>query len=1254
MINLTFITGMERFNAHLWSDVERRLRAGGVDVRIMRFHDGHVEQRDPALARAIAGADVLFITLINMRDQAAWLAEQLARSRAKTVFAFESMPEVMELTRVGEYRVAGGKSALPKPMQMILKLITRGRDEDTLYAYTKLTKISAKLLPLMPAKLKDFRTWLSVNLYWNQPDAPNLTEMVRLILRDCLGQPLEVAPVRPIPMMGCFHPDADELFADPHAFLKWYSRRKAKDQRPKTKGANPSPDRPLVALLAFRKHVVQGLSYLGDLIRELEGQGLAVLPIFVSGIEAHVAVREWIARERIDLLISTMGFPLVGGPAGSTKPGQYHEKASDLLAAIDVPYMIVQPLQMQDERHWRANGVAPMQAVIMYDLPEMDGSIAPVVIGAISGQEIVATPDRLARAARQAAGWVSLRRKPPAERRVALVLYNYPPGLGKLGTAALLDVPASLHALLGRLSGEGYTVTGAPASPAELARRIGALENHDADLPRLGARGVPVGDSYALALADYRRIVPPAAAARVDRYWGSPPGDIAPLGPDAIRIDGFELGNLFVGVQPPMGVPGDPMRLLFEHDFTPHHQYVGFYRWLREVWRADAIVHVGMHGTAEWMPGLQLGLTAECWPDVLLGELPNLYLYPLNNPSEAGIAKRRGYATIVSHAVPPYARAGLYKQLAQTRAALEAGAASACPELPDLPRGADEPDDSYRARLSAYLDELEQRLILDGLHVFGGVPAPERAAALVEAALDVPRDGAPGLAGLLAAAGVAPADIPRARAEFVRRFVLDQRPMTKDEKSQPATTARPSWESALSSLVVRPSSAALIAHGKLLLQRMAESDELGALVRALAGGYVRPAFGADPVRAGAGALPSGRNIHGIDPWRLPSDAALARGDQAADLLLRRHQDEHGALPQTVAQTLWAMDTIKNEGESLAVVLALAGARPERDGQGKIWRYELIPPAELGRPRVDVLLNISPIFRDTFQMSLDLVDDLFRRIAAADEPPEQNFIRAHTLDLQAQGHSWEQATARIFTQAPGRYGTGVDELIDESAWETRDELAETYLQRGGYTYGGDRHGAAAPELLRGLLGTVDHVFQAIDSVEYGLTDMQHYYGHSGALQMAAERERGASVPLSYAESYTGGVKIASAAELLRVEARSKLLNPRWYEGMLSHGYAGAAEIGSRFTYLLGWSAVSDVVAPWVFDEAAATFVLDETMRRRLEQANPQAARNAVSRLLEANDRGLWHADEATLAALQEIYGDMEDRLEGVALSDKVTR
>ena len=1205
---ITFIVGIERFNAGIWSDVGRSLAAAGVEVRIRQFHDAHVDAADTDLAEAIRDSDVVFISLINMRSQADWLASQLERSRATAVFAYESMPEVMSLTRVGDHRFKEKKGEAPRAVKFLMRLITRGRDEDTLYAYTKLVKIASKMLPLIPQKLAGFRTWLAVNLYWNQPDVRNITEMVKLILRDCFGVALDVAPVAIIPTMGCWDPESGALFDDVESYLKW-----AKKQGRYRKG------QPLVAVLGMRKHVVQRFAYLRELVAGIEARGYAALPIFVSGIEAHVAVREWLIGQPVDVFVSTMGFSIVGGPASSTKPGQHHETASDLLASLDVPYLVIQPLLMQSEGEWKERGVASMQSVVMYDLPEMDGVSSTIALGAIKDGELVVVPDRLERALEQIEGWIRLRRKAASERRVAIVLYNFPPGLGKAGTAALLDVPASVSGLLQRLASEGYDIGCAATEPDTFGEQLSSL-----------AEGTK---SLALSLADFRKLVADSIRDRVDQFWGSAPGDIAPAGRDAMRLDVQTFGNIAIGLQPPMGVPGDPMRLLFDRRFTPHHQFVAFYAWLKKAWKADAIIHVGMHGTAEWMPGLQAALTANCWSDQLLGGIPHLYLYPLNNPSEAAVARRRGYATVISHAIPPYARAGTYKQLAEARRRIDDQADTLDSLLPELTRDSDETVDSYRSRATQWISMIEERLILEGLHVFGRSPDPVRVTALIEASLEVPRFGKAGFSAFCATHGLPSEKISDFRQTLISQSVFGQESASK------------LWRS-FGGGELPPTLIDFVTESRSILSGIAQcSGELDSVIHALNGGFVRPAYGADPVRMGAGALPSGRNIHGIDPWRLPTDAALERGQKMAELLLERHRKQHGEWPRTVGQTLWAMDTIKSEGETLGVVLGLVGAEPERDGQGKIFKFRLIPTETLGRPRIDVLLDVSSVFRDTFQMSLDLFDELFREACLADEAPENNYLRAHMLEMIAQGRSTEEATARIFSQAPGQYGNGVDAVIDESQWEGKEQLADLYQQRTSYLAGGKRAGQAAPELLRNLLGRVDHVFQAIDSVEYGLTDMTHYYGHSGALRLAAKGARTAAVPLTYAESFTGEVRLNDSDELLRIEARAKILNPKWFEALLGHGHSGAAEISNRFTHLLGWGALGSV-DQWVFDGAVQTYLFDESVRTRLEEANPEAMRNAVSRLIEANGRGLWKADQETLDRLQTLYSDIEDRLEGI--------
>ncbi len=1292
------VLGMQRYSQGFFAQAEAEVRKQVPGFRLHLFEDRDIERRPAEVEAAIARCSCLITSLITLTETSEWLIPVVERYDPPVVFSFEGLPEVMRLTKVGNYAMGKGGGGMPKPVQNVARLLVGNREEDAYLGYVRLQKITSKLVNFLPGKrLADFRNWTNVGNYWNTRSIGNASNMFRLILREYCGLPkLHVDPPVDLPNYGFAHPDAPKYFAKPEEFEKWererFGSRKTRGDAKNTsakgarntnaKDASAQPEHiGTVAVLSFRAHILTGTQYPHEVTRALEAAGLRVIPIFVMGIESHVVVREWLMRMGVDLLISTMGFPLVGGPAGSTKAGLTVSVARDLLTKLDVPYMIATPLFVQDEDNWREHGVGPLQATIMYALPEMDGSVAPVVLGGMRGSEVGTVPDRLARVAELARGFVQLRRSANRDKKVAIVVYNYPPGQGNTATAALLDVPASLIALLDRMKAAGYTVGEFPHDPAQLARCLDATIR--AETPELPAHHPPF-DLPTASRQAYNAWVRPTDQERINARWGAFPGDIAPAGNDRVRLGGMQIGNVYLGVQPMIGMPGDPMRLLFDRENTPHHQYALFYKWIAEQFGAHAIVHMGMHGTVEWMPGVQLGMTDTCWPDVLLGQVPNFYVYPINNPAEANIAKRRGYSTIIGHAIPPYGRAGLYKELQALKDILEeyrermkdeGGRVSPEPgsELHpleaaivqkidllnmdvELARREGEPFDAFASRVYAYLRELESTLITGSLHILGSAPPVEEQLTLVTEALKIPREGNPGLGDIMMAAtkpqqfegygallAAARAGSPAALAlrdeveaactSFVQRTVL------RGEHVDHVAPTIPAQHVTLN---------ALVAHGKAMIAALKDNtQELDFLLHGLDGRYIPAAPGGDLIRDGLAVLPTGRNIHSLDPFRVPTDSAYQRGVRIAESLVATHLAEHGdAYPETIAQVLWGLDAIKTKGEAIGIILGLIGARPIKDGQGKIGRYELIPLTELGRPRIDVLMTASGIFRDTFAGTIDMLDRLIRETAKADEPAEQNFIRKHVDAMVAEGKSWEAATARVFTQAEGTYGTDVDDAIDGGAWEERQDLEELFIKRNAYAFGGEKGGQAQPEVLRSLLGTVGRVAQEIDSVEYGLTDMQHYYGYSGALKAAAERATGKRVALNYIESYTAETKVQSLDQVLRVEYRTKLLNPKWYEGMLKHGHNGAAEIAHRFTYMLGWGATTDAVDNWVYDQAAETFVLDDTMRQRLEAANPEATRNAVGRLLEANDRGMWQADDETLDRLREIYADLEDRLEGV--------
>jgi magnesium chelatase subunit H len=1266
---ITAIVGLEQYNAGLWKRIKGMLEK---DADLVQLSDVDLEKQTPEAATAIREADCVFMSMINFKEQIDWFKEQLEQgTNEKTIFIFESMPEAMSLTKVGSYAVTEGKSGMPDMVKKIAKMLVHGRDEDALYGYMKLMKIMRTILPLVPNKAKDFKNWLMVYSYWLQPTPENIANMFRLILREYFQVPVKVDPIVEVPNMGIYHPDAPAYFKDLKSFKAWSKKR----------GINFDKSQK-VALLFFRKHLLQEKTYIDNTIRTLEKRGIAAFPAFVMGVEGHVLVRDWFIKEGIDLLVNMMGFGLVGGPAGSTKPGTAAEARHEILTELNVPYIVSQPLLIQDFESWHELGVSPMQVTFTYSIPEMDGAISPIVLGALQDGKIETVQERLDRLALMSQKWLRLRAASNRDKKVAFVVYDYPPGLGKKASAALLDVPRTLFQILNRLKKEGYNVGTMPESPEKLFEMLDRATDHQIMQNKPDA--IKVSREKFSELATYQE------RERIEERWGAFPGEIVPCGSEEVFIGGVRFGNIYIGVQPRMGVQGDPMKLLFDKANTPHHQYMSFYRWLSREFEAHALVHVGMHGSVEWMPGLQTGLTGECWPDALLGEIPHFYIYPVNNPSESTIAKRRGLATMVSHVVPPLARAGLYKELPALKDLLtdyrerqqaqghitedidsvqEAimDKAELLNLTDDCPRKADEVFGDYVSRLYIYILELENRLISNSLHVFGdSSPIDSQIITITETVKNRGENGRTLPYILLSSSGrnghFASYEELTSRSrkgddeairlrewaedacrEFVRQVMFDRKnPMTVFE--QVTGGSKLPQEDV-------PFIQRIIQEGSQMIQALSDNrGEMEALVKVLNGGYIPSGPGGDLVRDGMNVLPSGRNIHSIDPWRIPSETAFKRGSLIADGLIAKHLAENdGVYPETIAEVIWGLDTIKTKGEAVAVVIRLMGAEPAYDAFGKISHYNLTSLDKLRRPRVDVLMQLSPIFRDAFGILMDQLDRLVKDAAKADEPHDMNYIRKHVDQAMAEGMDFETATSRQFTQAPGAYGTYVDDMIEDSAWDNESDLDDLFIRRNSCAYGGGRKGEKQSEILQKLLGSVDRVVHQVDSTEFGISDIDHYFSSSGSLQLAARRRNSktSDIKLNYVESFTSDIKLDDADKSLRVEYRSKLLNPKWFEGMLKHGHSGAGEISNRVTYMLGWDAVTKSVDDWVYKKTAETYALDPNMRERLAELNPQAIKNIVGRMLEAHGRGMWKADQDMINELQEIYADLEDRLEGMA-------
>ena len=681
------------------------------------------------------------------------------------------------------------------------------------------------------------------------------------------------------------------------------------------------------------------------------------------------------------------------------------------------------------------------------------------------------------------------------------------------------------------------------------------------------------------------------------------------------------------------------MRLLFEGGFAPTHAFSAFYRYLSDTVGVDALLHFGTHGALEFMPGKQSGLSGDCWPDRLIGDVPNVYLYAANNPSEATIAKRRGAATLVSYLTPSVTEAGLYRGLQDLKAslnrwhALERRDTAEAAELLDALRGeaselelGDELDwdgdalEPTLVRLSELLVEYEHELIPCGLHVVGEAPSLAERADVLHAYACVAANGS---------GTEAPA---------------------KEEVVALLESAGPDGAAATATTSAVDGSAPWRSELLDMNRHMLGDAELTGLVHALDGGYTPPAPGGDVLRDRA-VLPAGRNVHGFDPFRMPTATAQRSGERQAELLLERHVADTGSLPRSVAFVLWGSDNMKNEGVPIAQVLALMGARPRFDAYGKITGAELVPLEELGRPRVDVLTTLSGVFRDLLPLQTRMLAEAALLAARADEPPESNFVRKHALaHAAALGVPLEVAALRVFSNADGAYGANVNHLIDSGRWSDEDELADTYANRKCYAFGADGRPRREPALLEALLTDVDLAYQNLESVELGVTQLDYYFDTLGGINSMVRRARGTAVP-TYIGDQTrsapdGAGAVRTLDEQVALETRTRMLNPKWYEGQLRHGYEGVRAIETSITNTMGWSATTGQVSSWVYNQVAQTFVLDADMRERLATLNPTASARMAQRLIEASEREYWSPSPEVLAALHDAGDELEDRLEGV--------
>jgi magnesium chelatase subunit H len=1131
----------------------------------------------------IARGDIIIAAMLFLDDHIRAVLPALAarREHCDAMIGLLSAGEVVKLTRIGRFRMDTEATGIMGMLKRLRGKRTAGAPSSG-KDQMKMLRQLPRLLRFVPGTAQDVRAYFLSLQYWLAGSEENLANMIRLLVgryaagaRQHLAGTVQAAAPVEYPEVGLYHPRTQQRIAD-----------RAEDL---PVGGSAGT----VGLLILRSYVLAAnAAHYDGVIAALEAKGLRVIPAFASGLDSRPAIERYFLRDgvtTIDALVSLTGFSLVGGPAYNDA-----RAAEAILAQLDVPYVTAHPLEFQTMEQWQddARGLLPVEATMMVALPELDGGIWPMTFGGRSSasdgehsHEMVVHPERADMLAARVARLVALRRTERARRRIAVVLFNFPPNSGAVGTAAYLGVFASLHNTLLGLRAAGYAVE-VPATVDHLRERI--ITGNKARF------GTDANVAARISADDHvrrERYLP-----EIERQWGASPGRLQSDG-SSIFVLGIELGNVFVGLQPAFGYEGDPMRLLFEHGFSPTHAFSGFYRWIRENFGAHAVLHFGTHGALEFMPGKQAGMSGECWPDRLIGDLPNFYLYASNNPSEGTIAKRRAGAALISYLCPPVTHAGLYRGLLDLKAsinrwrALEPGsdieqqvalavliqAQAVAVELAEAEPAWSGDAEARIIALGKELLELEQTLIPYGLHVIGEPPNPLDRAAMLDAA------------------GV---------TEPARRAELDA--------------------------------------------LLAEDHEIPAVIHALDGGYLHPAPGGDLLRT-TEVLPTGRNLHGFDPFRIPSAFAVQDGARQAERLLARHARDGNALPETVAIVLWGTDNLKTEGGPIAQALWLMGAAPRFDSYGRLCGAQLVSLETLGRPRIDVVVTLSGIFRDLLPLQTRLLAEAALLAAEADEAPAQNFVRKHALAFQAaHGGDMAQAALRVFGNADGAYGANVNQLVGNGAWTDEDELADAYERRKGFAYGVNGKPVRHAAVLAHVLASVDITYQNLDSVELGVTTVDHYFDTLGGISRAVKRARGSSVSIYIGDQTRGDGAVRTLSEQVALETRTRALNPKWYEALLSHGYEGVRQIEAQVTNTLGWSATTGEVSPWIYQQLTETFVLDDAMRERLAALNPIASAKIANRLLEAHERRYWSPDQSVLDALRRAGEELEDRLEGITV------
>jgi len=1039
-------------------------------------------------------------------------------------------------------------------------------------------------------------------------------------------------------------------------------------------------DAPTVAVLYYRAQQLAGnTAYIEALCCAIERAGARPLPVYCTSLRTpEPELLELLGG--VDAMVVTVLAAGAAVPAMVTAGGDDDSWDVTHLAALDIP--ILQGLCLTSSRaQWvdSDSGLSPRDVATQVAVPEFDGRIiaVPFSFKEIDAEGLISyvpDPERCDRVAGLAVNYATLRRVSAADKRVALVFSSYPTKYSRIGNAVGLDSPASMLALLNALRDNGYRIGDIPGV---------AAADGDALMHALIERGGLDPDWLTDAQLAERAIRIPAARYRewfatlpielrgaMERHWGPPPGELfvdRSRDPDGeIAVAAIHSENIVILVQPPRGFGENPIAIYHDPDLPPSHHYLATYFWLRHGFGAHAVVHMGKHGNLEWLPGKNVGMSANCGPDAAMGDLPLIYPFLVNDPGEGTQAKRRAHATIVDHLIPPMARAESYGDTARLEQLLDEHASIAALDPAKLPairqqiwtlmsaakmnhdlglaeRPADDSFDDMLLGVDGWLCEIKDVQIRDGLHILGAAPTGEAELDMVLAILRARQlfGGEQSMPGLRQALGLA-------------EDGTDDRASVDDAEARArgllAALQEAGWDAdRADDLTDQPAVARILrfAAAEVVPRLAGTAAEITQVLRALDGRYIAAGPSGSPLRGLVNVLPTGRNFYSVDPKAMPSKLAWETGVAMADSLLERYRADHGEWPRSVGLSVWGTSAMRNSGDDIAEVLALLGVRPVwDDASRRVVDLEVIALGELGRPRIDVTVRISGFFRDAFPHVVTMLDDAVRLVAGLDEPVQENFVRAHAQADLAEHGDERRSTTRIFGSKPGSYGAGLLQVIDNRNWRDDADLAEVYTTWGGFAYGRGLDGRPAADDMTMQYRRIVVAAKNLDSREHDIADSDDYFQYHGGM-IATVRALTGQSPTAYVGDNTrfDTVRTRTLAEETARVFRARVVNPRWMAAMRRHGYKGAFEMAATVDYLFGYDATAGVVADWMYEKLTEQYVLDPENRKFMNESNPWALHGITERLLEAAGRGLWQQpDPATLDGLRQVLLDTEGDLE----------